>query len=173
MCVGARVHNMASARLIRGRRMRHYRSPMASILIYDFGDNEEAAQQARHKIESWQQGLRLGKKVLFKFDRKDSADGAAPEAAADSEKASADAKPVKKKAGAGSKEKAVAEAETASPSNIRLVIRLGFSDHEKLIQQRLLDRFASEEPFKSAQGETIRQGSPSYAESAELFDSLD
>ena len=64
MCVGTRVYNMASARLIRGRRMRHYRSPMASILIYDFGDNEEAAPQAQHKIESWQQGLRLGKKVV-------------------------------------------------------------------------------------------------------------
>ena len=170
--VSTRMYAVAITRLIRGRRMRHYRLPMASILIYDFGDNEEAAQQARHKIESWQQGLRLGKKVLFKFDRKDSEDGAL-EAAAASEKASADAKPVKKKPGAGSKEKTVAEAETASSSNIRLVIRLGFSDHEKLIQQRLLDRFAAEEPFKSAQGETIRQGSPTYAESAELFDSLD
>ena len=146
---------------------------MASILIYDFGSNEEAAQQARHKIESWQQGLRLGKKVLFKFDRKDSADGEESGAGEDSEKASANAKPAKKKAAAKSKDKEPAESDAPASENIRLVIRLGFSDHEKLIQQRLLDRFAAEEPFKSAQGETIRQGSATYAESAELFDSLD
>ncbi|HWF39716.1 MAG TPA: hypothetical protein VG322_14425 [Candidatus Acidoferrales bacterium] len=144
---------------------------MASILIYDFGTNEEAAQQARHKIESWQQGLRLGKKMLFKFDRKDSENGE-ESGSEGGEKTSASAKLAKKKGAGKSNEKGVTEAETPS-SNIRLLIRLGFSDHEKLIQQRVLDRFAAEEPFKSAQGEAIRQGSPTYTESAELFDSLD
>jgi hypothetical protein len=53
------------------------------------------------------------------------------------------------------------------------VIRLDFSDHEKLTQQRWLDRFAAEQPFKSAKGETIRQGNPAFAKTAELFDSLE
>jgi hypothetical protein len=170
--VAAFESDSPSGGLRHGRGMRHYRLPMASILIYDFGTNEEAAQQARHKIESWQQGLRLGKKVLFKFDRKDSANGAETGADTDSEKDSAEAKPAKKK-GAGKKNKEAVESDAPASEKIRLLIRLGFSDHEKLIQQRLLDRFAAEEPFKSAQGETIRQGSTTYVESIELFDSLD
>jgi hypothetical protein len=148
-----------------------------SILIYDFGSNEEAAQQARHKIESWQQGLRLGKKVLVKFDRKDaseSADAVGEAASSPSTpKAKAAANPVRKKAAGKPKEEALGESDSSTAANVRLVVRLGFSDHEKLIQQRLLDRFTSEEPFKSAKGETIRQGSPAFGESAELFDSLD
>ena len=47
-----------------------------SILIFDFGTNEDAAQQARHKVDAWQQGFRLGKKILLKFDRKESNGGA-------------------------------------------------------------------------------------------------
>ena len=147
-----------------------------SILIFDFGTNEEAAQQARHKVESWQQGLRLGKKVLFKFEREESATTPQPDSSAP-EEASARPKPVKKKA---TKSKVKASSEDASggtegaPSGtIRLLIRLGFSDHEKLIQQRVLDRFAAEEPFKSAQGETVRQGDAAFEASLELFDSLD
>jgi hypothetical protein len=31
-----------------------------SIFVFDFGTNEEAAQQARHKVEGWKQGFRLG-----------------------------------------------------------------------------------------------------------------
>ncbi len=40
-----------------------------SYLIFDFGANEQAAQQARHKLEAWKQGFRLGNKIVFKFDR--------------------------------------------------------------------------------------------------------
>jgi hypothetical protein len=63
-----------------------------SILVFDFGTNEEAAQQGRHKVDAWQQGFRLGKKILLKFDRKDSngesvaATGEADEAAATKDK---------------------------------------------------------------------------------------
>jgi hypothetical protein len=146
-----------------------------SILIYDFGTNEEAAQQARHKIESWQQGLRLGKKVLVKFDRKDApeAEGEAVTSASTLVEKPSAAKPARKKAEGKSKEDAPEETDTAPSASIRLMVRLGFSDHEKLVQQRVLDRFTSEEPFKSAKGETIRQGSPAFGESAELFDNLD
>jgi len=51
---------------------------MAQILmIYDFGGNEEAAQQARHKIEGWKQGFRLGDKLACKFEREENAAGVA------------------------------------------------------------------------------------------------
>ena len=40
-----------------------------SYLIFDFGANEQAAQQAGHKLEGWKQGFRLGNKIVFKFDR--------------------------------------------------------------------------------------------------------
>jgi hypothetical protein len=40
-----------------------------SYLIFDFGANEQAAQQARHKLEGWKQGFRLGNKIVFKFER--------------------------------------------------------------------------------------------------------
>jgi hypothetical protein len=140
-----------------------------SILTFDFGTNEEAAQRARHKIEAWRQGSRLGKKILLKFDRDESADGAESDAAASTEKAPAKSKSGKKKP---AKHKAAPDTDGAL-SNVRLVIRLDFSDHEKLTQQRWLDRFAAEEPFKSAKGETIRQGNPAFAKTAELFDSLE
>jgi len=42
-----------------------------SFLIFDFGTNEEAAQQARHKLEGWKQGFRLDKKILLKFEREE------------------------------------------------------------------------------------------------------
>ena len=40
-----------------------------SYLIFDFAANEEAAQQARHRIEGWRQGFRLGAKMQLKFER--------------------------------------------------------------------------------------------------------
>lgn len=148
-----------------------------SILIFDFGTNEEAAQQARHKIEAWQQGMRLGKKMLFKFEREESAQAAAADAASDSAETPAKAKAPKKKKAAGggnSKQKVGADGADAAPAgHIRLLIRLGFSDHEKLTQQRLIDRLVAEDPFKSIQRETIPQGSSSFAEAADRFDSLD
>jgi hypothetical protein len=41
----------------------------SSYLIFDFGEDEEAAQQARHKVEGWKQGFRLGDKLAIKFER--------------------------------------------------------------------------------------------------------
>ncbi|HWZ53439.1 MAG TPA: hypothetical protein VNV84_01715, partial [Candidatus Acidoferrales bacterium] len=40
-----------------------------SYLVFNFGTDEETAQQARHKIEAWKQGFRLGNKMLLKFER--------------------------------------------------------------------------------------------------------
>lgn len=172
---------------------RRYRTCMAqSILIFDFGTNEDAAQLARHKVEAWIQGARLGKKILLKFER-ESTDAAAAsedhsaekstEAAAKTEAKSGDGKSkaagksaVNKKAGAASKDDGESDAkfETAEASGrVRLFIRLGFSDHERLTLQRWLGRIATEEPFKSTRSETHRSGEPAFAQTADLFESLD
>jgi hypothetical protein len=141
-----------------------------SILIFDFGTNEEAAQQGRHKVDAWQQGFRLGKKILLKFDRKDSngesvaATGEADEAAATKDK------PAKK---GSAKAKSASAGDGKAAVGVRLLIRLDFSDHEKLTLQRWLDRIPTEEPFKSAKGETIRHGDAAFKATAELFESLD
>lgn len=139
-----------------------------SILIFDFGANEEAAQQARHKVDAWRQGFRLGNKMLLKFERAESAsDGASEDAAAAKE--GARGKAAAKKSAAKEEEKL--EKETVA--GIRLLVRLDFSDHEKLSHQRWLDRIPAEEPFKSAKSETVRTGEPDFPKTAERFDSLD
>ncbi len=135
-----------------------------SIFVFDFGTNEEAAQQARHKIEGWKQGFRLGNKMTIKFDREDAAaEGDGLE--------SAPAKPAKKSAEKKSAEKKGDGAEGAT--RVRVLVRLDFSDHEKLSHQRWLDRIPGEEPFKSAKAETVRSGDPEHPKLAERFDLLD
>lgn len=151
-----------------------YRTYMPqSIFIFDFGANEEAAQQARHKVEAWQQGFRLGKKMLIKFDREEPAASEAVEAESapaekpkPSNKKSANAKGAPAEASDDGTDKA------QSSSRVRVLVRLDFSDHEKLTLQRWLDRIPAEEPFKSAKSEAIRAGNPDFAKTVELFDSL-
>jgi len=139
-----------------------------TILVFDFGTDEEAAQQARHKLEGWKQGFRLGDKIALKFERPDvAAEPAAPvvEPAAE-EKKSAKKKPAAKSAKSSSEEK-------KPGGRVRLMVRLGFSDHEKLTQQRWLDRIPSEEPFKSAKPEVVKQWDPNFGKTIERFESLD
>ena len=139
-----------------------YRRGMAqSILIFDFGTNEEAAQQARHKVDAWKQGFRLGSKMLLKFDRQ-----GLP--VKDGGQNSSEKKPAgKKSAGKADEEKA------EGTGTVRVLVRLDFSDHEKLSHQRWLDRIPNEEPFKSAEAETIRSGDAAHPKTVELFESLD
>ena len=106
-----------------------------SYLIFDFAANEDAAQQARHKVEGWKQGFRLGNKLLLKFERR-------------------------------------AQEKSNGPEQIRILIRLDFSDHEKLSHQRWLDRIPGEEPFKSAAHEIVRAGDAEYSSTTELFENL-
>jgi hypothetical protein len=133
-----------------------------SILIFDFGADEALAQQARHKVDGWKQGFRLGNKMQMKVEREepsaDNGDGSAEPSA-------------EKKASAGKSGKK--HADEAPESRVRVLVRLDFSDHEKLSHQRWLDRIPAEEPFKSAKGETIRAADAAFAKSAELFESLD
>ena len=53
-----------------------------TFLVFDFGADEESAQQARHKVEGWKQGFRLDKKLLLKFDRSEASGEESKSAAA-------------------------------------------------------------------------------------------
>ncbi|MGH9815026.1 MAG: hypothetical protein ACRD5F_10210 [Candidatus Acidiferrales bacterium] len=106
-----------------------------SYLIFDFGSEEEAAQQARQKLESWKRAFRLGEKLQWKFER---------------------AEPEKK----------------GSATQVRVLVRLDFSDHEKLSHQRWLDRIPGEEPFKSASPQVVQGADANHAETETLFESL-
>src|SRR5208282_3539009 len=109
-----------------------------SYLIFDFGGNEDAAQQARHRVDGWKQAFRLGRKLEMRFERQ-----AAPEAK-----------------------------DAANPLHLRLLVRLDFSDHEKLSHTRWLERIPAEAPFKGLPVEIVRSRDEAYARTEALFDSL-
>lgn len=132
-----------------------------TFLVFDFGADEEAAQQARGKLEGWRQAFHLGKKIEYKFERK-SADGGGEETSKPPE-------PRKKSGKSGAKKSEAMEGK----ENVRIVVRLSFSDHEKLSQQRWVERIPGEDPFKSASPEVIRHGDPGVGETSALFDRLD
>ena len=136
---------------------------MAHIYLpFDFARDEEKAQQARHKLEGWKQAFRLDKKLLYKVERT---------AVAPSDGDAKLAKVEKSKA----KGKAVAAAEVeAPPSNddIRLLVRLAFSGHEKLSEQRWVQRIPSEEPFQGASPAVVRPGDASFESTEKQFDEL-
>ena len=134
-----------------------------SFLVFDFGSDEELAQQARHKVDGWKQGFRLDKKLLLKFNRSDASES--------SEKADEEEKAQSEKKG-GAKPRRKKAAETSAKENIQLIIRLDFSDHERLSYQRWLERIPTEAPFKDAQSKVIRQNDAEFAGTAERFDSL-
>ena len=148
-----------------------------SFLIFDFGSDEDAAQQARHRIEGWKQGFRLDKKLQVKFERKEhgaktaGAEAAPPKVAKSGAKAKAK-QGAKSKPGAGDADSETNSAQ-ADPAKIRLIVRLDFSDHEKLSHQRWVERIPSEEPFKGANPHIIRVGEPEFRSTSDLFDSLD
>jgi hypothetical protein len=133
---------------------------MALIYItFDFGNDEDKAQQARHKIDSLKQSFRLDKKLLYKVDRS--------EAASTSGGAESSAK--EKSAKNKTEKKAIAEAANGS---IKLLLRLAMPPHEKLTQQRLLERIPSETPLDSASPKVLREGDPDFAAVEEQFENL-
>jgi hypothetical protein len=107
-----------------------------SYLIFDFGGNEEAAQQARHRIEGWKQAFRLSKKMDLKFERK-------------------------------------AAEKDGEASQLRLLVRLDFSDHERISLTRWIERIPNEAPFRGLPVQVVRHGDEASAKTAELFDALD
>ena len=174
----------------------------SSYLIFDFGEDEEAVQQARHKVESWKQGFRLGDKLAIKFEREqlgteagesaeEGAEGDAESAGSTKESSKSSAKPAhgkhassaknhaaegkhsaKKKSSAKSGESSATEDEQNAGAKVRLIVRLNFSDHEKLSLQRWLDRIPTEAPFKSLQPKIVRHADPDFRETDQLFETL-
>lgn len=135
---------------------------MAHIYMqFDFGKDEEKAQLARHKLETWKQAFRLDKKLLYKFER--ISDGAAsPEPVA--------SKPEKSQ----SKSKAKNKPETtAAIETVKLLLRLGFSNHEKLSEQRWVQRIPTEEPFQAAAPVVLKPGDARFSETEQQFEALD
>jgi hypothetical protein len=142
-----------------------------SFLIFDFGSNEEAAQQARHRLEGWKQAFRLDKKLLYKMERI----AAEPPAGADSDQKPAKAEKVSKGKTKGKAASRAATAEEPAPSNedIHLLVRLGFSGHEKLSEERWLQRIPSEEPFRDASPQIVKSGEPEFEATEKRFEDLD
>src|ERR1700688_1353882 len=145
-----------------------------SFLVFDFGGNEEVAQQARLRIEGWKQGFRLDKKLQVKFEAAEletSAEEAAAKPAKSPKKAKSQDKSAAKRSSA--KKSSNEEAAADGDAKIRLIVRLDFSDHEKLSHQRWVERIPTEEPFKAANPKIVRAGEPEYKVTSDLFDSLD
>ena len=135
-----------------------------TFLVFDFGNSEEAAQQARHRLEGWRQAFRLGDKLKFKFERKPAelpAEAAEPSAKAPKKKS-------KKK-----KEEPAAQPSAEQPADrLRVFVRLEFSEHEKLSYQRWLDRIPAESPFQSAEQQIVRRSQENFDEVSKVFDDL-
>jgi hypothetical protein len=135
---------------------------MAHIyLLFEFAKDEEKAQQARHKLETWKQAFRLDKKLLYKVERI-----AAPPTEGDEKPAKA----VKTK-GKG-KDSAKEESALASNEDIRLLVRLGFSGHEKLSEQRWVQRIPTEEPFREASPVIVKPGEANFEATEQQFEEL-
>lgn len=138
---------------------------------------------ARHKLDGWKQAFRLDKKLLYKFEREPGPEPAAPAQTAD--KAEPEKPPKSAKGKGKSTAKPAAKAKTPEPapvpadgaappsSDIKLLVRLYFSGHEKLSYQRWVDRIPTEEPFKNAKLESVRTNDAQFADVDQKFESLE
>jgi len=151
---------------------------MAHIYMhFDFGTDEEKAQEARHKLDVWKQAFRLDKKLQYKLERPEEADTEEEDSASGDAAASAkDPEKPKSKSKAQHRKKAERtedDSEDNGTGNVSLLIRLYFSSHEKLSEQRWLDRIPTEEPFKSASPKVLRQGEAGFEQALKQFSDLD
>ena len=143
---------------------------MAHIyMVFDFAKDEEKLQQARHKLEGWKQAFRLDKKLLYKLDRVEVA------AADGDEKPAKAAKPEKLEKAAKGKTKATdaAEKEVEATADVKLLVRLAFSGHEKLTEQRWVQRIPIEEPFQGASPKVVKNGEAGFEDVEKKFEELD
>ena len=141
---------------------------MAHIyLVFDFAKDEEKLQQARHKLEGWKQAFRLDKKLLYKLERTETT---ARDGDGQSSKAAKEEKPAKGK----SKAKAEVETKRADAiADLKLLVRLAFSGHEKLSEQRWVQRIPVEQPFHEASPKVLKNGQAGFAEVEKKFEELD
>ncbi len=128
-----------------------------TYLLFEFAKDEEKAQQARHKLEGWKQAFRLDKRLLYKMERAGAtpADGEAKDSAKAAAKAEAEAAPP-----------------PASNEDIKLFVRLAFSGHEKLSEQRWVQRIPAEEPFREASPAVVKRGDANFAATEKQFEDL-
>jgi hypothetical protein len=157
------------------------RSMAHTYIRFDFGTDEEKAQQARHKLDGWRQAFRLDKRVQYKLERPEGPTGEGAKPAATAETAVKPAAEKGKVSGKG-KQKAEAKAKpseaapipaAAADGKVGLLVRLYFSSHEKLSEQRWLERIPSEEPFQSASPKVIHSNDPEFEKADQQFESLD
>jgi len=152
---------------------------MAHIYFsFDFGTDEEKAQLARHKLEMWKQAFRLDKKMLYKFERESDAEASSDDGVAKSGETDKAAKKGKSsKAGKSKpdgKKKEDADGEGDAPTgNVKLYLRLAFSGHEKMTEERLLKKIPSEEPFSELSPKAVKDQDAEFGELEAKFDSLD
>ncbi len=137
-----------------------------SFLVFDFGTDEELAQQARQRLEGWKQAFRLDRKLLMKFERSSPPGGVDAKGEATGETEGA------KKSKKGEKADKAEQGEKAEAERIQLLVRLDFSDHEKLSHHRWLERIPTETPFKDAQPRIVRQGEADFDAISKRFDEL-
>lgn len=146
---------------------------MSHIYIkLDFGTDEEKAQQARHKLDGWKQAFRLDKRLLYKLDRPESG-GAEAAVKAEAAEMPAPAAKAKGKSKEKASERAAEKKAAAANGKVSLLVRLYFSSHEKLSEQRWVARIPAEEPFKSASPKVILQTDPDFEKADQQFESLD
>ncbi len=127
---------------------------------FDFGKDEEKAQLARHKLETWKQAFRLDKKLVYILARAADGDAASQPVPSKAEKPKG-------------KTKAEDAAETpASNEPVKILLRLAFSNHEKLTEQRWVDRIPAEEPFLAASPQVLKPGDAHFEETEKEFDEL-
>ena len=141
---------------------------MAHIYMqFDFAGDEEKAQLARHKLEVWKQAFRLDKKLLYKFER--SAEAVATEEAKPAKTGAAKSKGKAKVGGKADEEKTP----PAATGDVQLLVRLGFSSHERITEHRWAERIPSEEPFVSASPVTIKTDDAEFDEIEKRFEELE
>ena len=150
---------------------------MAHIyMMFDFATDEEKLQQARHKLEGWKQAFRLDKKLLYKMERVEAAAGEGDGSAVKTDKAEKSAKqentgkPVKAK---GKAKAATEEKKPEASGDVKLLVRLAFSGHEKLSEQRWVERIPVEVPFQGASPRVVKSGEVGFEDVEKKFEELD
>jgi len=147
---------------------------MAHIYMqFDFATDEEKAQLARHKLEVWKQAFRLDKKLVYKFERSGETAVAEGFEGAQSKvpKVKSHSKPKSRKK--ASKERDAKDGEFENGGNVQLLVRLGFSGHEKLSEHRWVERIPTEEPFVSASPVTVKPDDVQFADFEKRFENLE
>jgi len=144
-----------------------------TYLLFDLGSDEEKVQQARHKLESWKQAFRLDKKLQYKLERELSSEPGSAEAKSEAKEEPAKTEKAKAAKGKAKSKRKSEAAESENHGPVKLFVRLYFSGHEKLSEQRWIDRIPTEEPFKGSSPKIVREGEPTFDEILKQFDTLE